>query len=193
MKHCSTCPGFTLVELLVALSITALVAAGAMGMLFAMSKGTANDLAARQDVLQAAVLRNRLNTAIRSTTTLLASGSDYLVLWKGDTYNDGQVHVSGLRRIDYSPTTSQVCIYEAFSGVNAASDTAYPISGTDFNALTNSLISSGRLQTRVAASQVSAAAFTPVTATTGTEIDYAITLSSPATVVVGGDSLRILH
>ena len=131
--------GFTLVELLLALAVTGLVAGALASMLFAARYGTSAENYLRTAVVQETIIRQRLNAAVRSARMVLAQGSTYVVLWAPERRAPGTPNLSELRRIELDPTNQRLLHYQAPAGLSAANDTAYPLDSTDFNAVTHSL------------------------------------------------------
>jgi hypothetical protein len=73
-----------MVELLLALTITALIAAAVTAMLVATAYGTSSERDLRGAVTRGKLVGARLNAAVRSSRAVLETGTDYLVLWMGD-------------------------------------------------------------------------------------------------------------
>jgi hypothetical protein len=95
----------TLAELIVAITITTLIAAGVGSILFAASYGTSSRRDVRRLAVRSAQERQRIDDAIRSAAAILAKGSSYIVLWTGDTRSNNQVNLSELQLIELSGTT----------------------------------------------------------------------------------------
>ena len=122
--------GVMLVEILLALAITGLVAAGVASLLMATASGTKDRQELRQRNVRVDVLAHRLDGAIRSSCMLLARDSRTLVLWTGDKNKDGAVNVAELRRIEHDNSAKQIICYEAPATLPAASNTAYDLTTT---------------------------------------------------------------
>jgi hypothetical protein len=95
----------TLAELIVATTITTLLAAGVGSILFAASYGTSSRRDVRRLAVRSAQARPRIDDAIRSAAAVLAKGSSYIVLWTGDSRKNNQVNLSELQLIELSSTT----------------------------------------------------------------------------------------
>jgi type II secretory pathway pseudopilin PulG len=119
-----------LVEILLALAITGLIAAGVASLLMATASGTKDRQELRQRNVRVDVLAHRIDGAIRSSSMLLARDSRTLVLWTGDTNKNGAVNLSELRRIEYDNSGKQIICYEAPATLPAASNTAYDLATT---------------------------------------------------------------
>jgi hypothetical protein len=135
---------FTLVELILALTITALIGGAVSAMLTTVSKGTASEAGRRSANTRKTILRAKLSACLRSTKLALAEGHDadsgvsYLVLWTGDsTYND-LPNVSEILLLEHNPRNGQVTAYRAPDDLPDDYNKTIPLS-TDFNTLTAAL------------------------------------------------------
>jgi prepilin-type N-terminal cleavage/methylation domain-containing protein len=131
--------GLTLVELLIAMVVLSLVGTGVASMLFAMANGVDYERKQRSSLVKLRILETRVSTAVRNASTVLAAGSDYIVLWAGDSRADGEPNISELRRIERDPGTQQVWGYAGRADLEPDQDTAYPLD-SDFDAITSALI-----------------------------------------------------
>lgn len=95
----------TLAELIVAITVTALIAASVGSILFAAGYGTSSRRDVRRLAVRSAQIRHRLDNAIRSAQAVLASGTGYIVLWTGDTRVNGQVNLSEIQMIELASGT----------------------------------------------------------------------------------------
>ena len=136
--------GLTLVELLIAVTITALVAAGVASMLVATTRGTSSRTDLRGLAVKHKTLAARLTASIRSSKMVLDSGSDFVVLWAHDERVNDLPNLSELQRIEWDNTNNEVRSYTTeFPGgwseaqIEAA-DTQYDFT-TDFDAETTTL------------------------------------------------------
>jgi prepilin-type N-terminal cleavage/methylation domain-containing protein len=142
-KHTSTRRrrgGFTLVELILAMTITALIGGAVSAMFTTVSQGTTSEAGRRSANARKTILRARLNAALRSTRLTLAegqhldTGANFLLLWTGDsTYND-LPNVSELLLLQHNPRTGQITAYRAIDTLPLADDKAIPLS-TNFETL----------------------------------------------------------
>ena len=123
--------GLTFVELMMAMTATALIGLAIASMLFATTYGTEADKDLRSMVVKHKVLNARLSAAIRASKMVLAQGTDYLVLWMDDTTGEGEPNLSEIRLIHRDAATDELSSYLA--PANPAPDTEYPIASTDFN------------------------------------------------------------
>jgi type II secretory pathway component PulJ len=136
--------GFTFVELMLAMVVTALVGAAISAMLFAVTRGTDDRADTRSLVIQHKTIVARFDAAVRSAKSILAVGSDYIVLWMGDSRVNGAPDLSEVRRVEYDAATHSLVSYKAVfpagytqAQIDAA-DTAYTLS-TDFAVATAAL------------------------------------------------------
>lgn len=117
--------GMTLTELILALGGTAIVSLAAVTMMFAAVYGSDEDKSARALVVEAKVVSNRLNAAIRGSRRLLSLTATRVVLWSSDDDGDGMVDVDELRVIDHAPGSDRL--------TSSVADAAAP--NADYDAL----------------------------------------------------------
>lgn len=110
-------PAFTIVELLLALTIVGLVATSTSVMLVAVSYGTSSKRDFRAVVVKGKVVDSRLSSAIRNSRAILESGTDYLVLWTADDNPNGTAN---------SPDLAEIHLIERDSGTNGLSSYGFP-------------------------------------------------------------------
>ena len=89
--------GLTLLELVLALSITAMISAAVAGMLEAMASGVATRRDVRAHLVTASVAQARLDTIIGPSRCLLHVDKDGVVIWLKDTNADTMLQASELR------------------------------------------------------------------------------------------------
>ena len=119
------CGGFTLVEILLALGLTGLIAAGASTMLFSVSLGTTSEAEIRRTTVKEKVIGLRMSNALGASKMVLDHGTDYLVLWMGDQRDNGVPDLSELRRIERDGVTHQLTSYRAPLNLSDANNTTY--------------------------------------------------------------------
>jgi type II secretory pathway pseudopilin PulG len=112
---------FTLVEVMTAMIITAIIGLSVASFLFATSYATSSKREVRRVVVRTYQARERLEESIRDARSVLAIGETgeqvrYLVLWLGDRFGSdpGRVNLSEIRLIEWSPAT------DTLTGVSAA-------------------------------------------------------------------------
>ena len=86
--------GFTLVELLLALAISGLVAAGVAGMLGGVATGIAVGTDARTGMLATGVIQGRVVESVTPGASVLAAEPQRCAIWLGDTRPGGLVEPS---------------------------------------------------------------------------------------------------
>ncbi len=135
--------GLTFIELILSLAITALVGAAVTAMLTAVSSGTASTQDSRGLLAKHKSFDVRMTTAIINSHMILATGSNYAVLWMGDTDADGLPDLSELRLIILDNSGNLWSYKGTFPSnwtqtqINAA-DTSYPLN-SDFHAVATGL------------------------------------------------------
>ena len=106
-------PGFTLVELLIALVVTVLATAGVAAMLNAVSYGTQSSHDMRTLVVRSTTLDARLSDAISTCKQVEANGTSptYLLLWTKDANDDDVKDNAEMHLIEYDSTNDKVDSY----------------------------------------------------------------------------------
>lgn len=130
--------GFTLVELLLGLAITALIGLGVAMMLGAIGAATRSSIDIRRQVIKRQVAVARLGSLTRSAAMVLAYGDDHLVLWTGDRTGNGVPDLSELRRIEWDQAQQRLLTAEAPDDLNPAADITYDFDDS-FNTITAGL------------------------------------------------------
>jgi type II secretory pathway pseudopilin PulG len=172
--------GVMLVEILLALAITGMVAAGVASLLFAVSGGTKDRQELRRRNVRVDVLAARIDAAIRSSSMVLGRDSRCLVLWVSDTKPNGAPDLSELRRIEWDSTTKQMRCFEAPATLNPADDTAYALGTTDFVSTTAGLRGLPSFTSTVWANGVSGWSSSPDPVTQSTRVvSYGVTIDLP--------------
>jgi len=128
----------TLVEVLLALFLTSLVAATVATMLFSLSSGMRSQKDLRQQNTKALVLAHRLEATIHSASSILAGGDNFVVLWMGDTRHNEKPNLSELCRVEYDAAKQQVLAYAALANLADGDDVVYELSA-DFAGITAAL------------------------------------------------------
>ena len=128
--------GFTLAELVLALSITTLMGACITSMLYSFSYGSTVQSDNREAMVASELVKMRMSEAVQRSTKVLAQGTNYLVLWTADD-GDGIPQLSELRRIEYDATAMTLTSYQP--PLNPAPNTAYNLTTTNFDTVTSAL------------------------------------------------------
>jgi len=143
--------GLTLVELLLALMITGMIGAAIAAMLAAVSYGTDSAKDIRSLVARNKALNARIAATIRSSTMVLESGSDYLVLWTNDSDEDGEPSLLEIRRLDFDSGSNEFSSYVAPDGTT---DVYYQVGVTNFGTTTAALMGTASFPKELWATQV---------------------------------------
>ncbi len=134
--------GLTLVEMLMALAITALIGAAIASMLSAVTYGTNSSKDIRSLVVKNKTLSSRITAAVRGSGQLLDAADGYVVLWTKDLNDSGVPDLLELQRIELDSVTNELTSYTPVSGT---ADVVYALTD-DFDAVTAALIGSGDLE-----------------------------------------------
>jgi hypothetical protein len=154
----------TTAEFVLSLTITVLIAVSISAVLYASGSTVSERQAARTLMVSNEVCSLRLTAALRASTTVLAQGNCYLVLWLADRNGNGAPSLSEIQRIDLDPNTGQVWSFKAPASLPAGSDTAYSLGGTDFGAATAALKGSSSFPGTLWATGITAWTTTPAPA-----------------------------
>jgi hypothetical protein len=91
----------------------------------------------------------RVGDAIRQSAMILDQGSDFIVLWTGDTDSNGEPNLAEVQRIDRDTGFKELRNYRAPDDLNPADNTQYDLATTDFNAATNAVKGAGQFPAQV--------------------------------------------
>jgi type II secretory pathway pseudopilin PulG len=130
--------GVTLVEVLLALAVTSLIASSVAGLVYTVSQTQRDQQHLRRRNSRAEVVAARVDGAIRSATAVLAVGSDYLVLWKTDSRTNRMPNLSEIQRIEWDRAGQRLRAYAAPADLAEADDPAYDLT-SDFSQITAAL------------------------------------------------------
>jgi hypothetical protein len=125
----------TFFELVLALLVTSMIAAGAASITLAVSKGwRASDMVSRTDLvkLRAMAQLHKLFTEAKLTGiwragSLSANATPaYVMFWKGDDNQDSKIQLGELALVEHDSTNQKVLLYQAIfpSGMTAAAKAA---------------------------------------------------------------------
>ena len=166
-----------LVEILLALAITGMIAAGVASLLFATAGGTKERQELRQRNVRVDVLAARVDAAVRSCGVVLGRDANCLVLWVSDSKVNGMADLSELRRIEWEPATKRLLCFEAPSTLLDADNTAYAVATTDFLTTTAALRGTALFPSTVWGNGVSGWTTTPSGMTQSTRlVSYEVTI-----------------
>ena len=135
----ATSGGLTLVELVLGIALTAIIAGAIATMLFAVSKVTSDEGEARSLMVGHSIAASRIGAAVRNARNLLAAEDGYLVLWDERENSDGVPQLSELQRIELDADTRTLWSYQAPPDLPDSLDPSFDLATTDFNAVTRAL------------------------------------------------------
>jgi len=102
---------FTLVELVMAMSITAMTALAVAGATMTLSTAYSRSQDYYQNIQTARATMLRFHSAVCKARLIVAADNNTLVLWDGDTNGDGQINIAELLLIDYDKGTRELREY----------------------------------------------------------------------------------
>lgn len=136
--------GLALVELILGLTITTLVGAAISSMLFAVSRGSADENDLRALVARAKRVHASTTAALRGCRSILEATDTRVVVWSRDSDQDMAIDASELRVIEFVAETEELRWYEpADSMPNQTHEQT-----DDFAAIVNGLMAAGHLDSR---------------------------------------------
>lgn len=136
--------GLTLVELMLGAAITTLVGATISSMLFAVSRGSADEHDLRALVARAKRVHASTTAALRGCRDVLRASDTRVIVWSRDADEDEAIDAAELRVIEYAAEPGELRWYEPADGVP---DQTYD-ADADFAAVINSLIAGGHFTPR---------------------------------------------
>jgi len=156
LRRCRRATGFTMVEMLLALAGTALIATTVSGMLFAVAHGASSGTDLRNLVPKQRVPAQRLGAALRGTLQVMEVEADGLVLWYEDLNHDAAASSDELLWLSYDPATGNLNSVKAAAGISGAAVTP----ASDFDALRAALSAAGNLEEQAWAKGLTGLEFT---------------------------------
>lgn len=173
MKH----RGFTLVEILLALSITSLIAMTVASMLFGVGAAVDRGGTSRARLAARDVASNRLDNQIRNGGRVLAAGTDWIVLWTSDANANNKPNLAEIRRVEFDSAGHQLRSYAAPATLSESNNTAYNFDA-DFSSITSNLKGSANFVETPVMPDIQGLALTvPTPLNTAKLIHYTLTLS----------------
>jgi hypothetical protein len=112
-RSTSRCAGLTFIELLLSLSITAMIGLAIAAMLSALSYGTSQGKDMRSLVVKNKIISARITAAVREASTALELGADYIVLWRKDDNGNGIPNLGEIQYIEYNAVGDSIISYQA--------------------------------------------------------------------------------
>ena len=140
----------TLLELMLALTITALVAAAIFGMMGAVTSGLLSNQDSRNIMVRAHAAQNRISAYVTRANAILDSDGESIAIWLDDSRESGTVHATEIRWLIFDGFTGSLYVYfvtfpDAWSRVAIDLEDAEYAIGTDWNAVLLSFDAKGLL------------------------------------------------
>lgn len=149
------CAGLSFIEVMLSLAITGMIGASVVSMVSAVQYGTTNEADRRRLNIKQEIIRSRVNAAIRSSRMVLDSGSDYLVLWMGDTSANDKPNLSELRRVEWDSQTNELWSNKAPDTLAESDDTEFELTD-DFDTITSALAGTANFPDELWATELTA-------------------------------------
>ena len=102
--------GFTLLETLLAISITAMVGAGIATMMSVLGSDASMQYDLRSVLVRSSTAQSRLSAYIAPARCILEADGERLVLWFDDARESDSVHASELRWIRLDPDSARITV-----------------------------------------------------------------------------------
>jgi prepilin-type N-terminal cleavage/methylation domain-containing protein len=138
----ATGDGFTLVELLLALTVSSIVLAAVATLAFALSTATSSsdDTARKQAQLRYATLR--ISELLRNCKLICGTPDGDIAIWRADDNSDNQINVNEMARIQKGPDSSylRLCEFPASGSSSVTLAQAAVLSPDDYDVTYVSLL-----------------------------------------------------
>jgi type II secretory pathway pseudopilin PulG len=192
--------GFTLIETLLAICITAMVGTGIATMMSVLSRDIGMQYEARSVLVRTSTAQTRLSAYVAPSRHVLDADESSLVLWLEDARESNTVHASEIRWIRHDATADSLIVeFVAFpddwsESAKAIADTEYPATAL-WNSVRTSFDTRGLLATAPLVDEVAYAAFSTPT-THGSyaglvEVEIHLKTNQDPVPVQLGDAIRI--
>lgn len=122
--HCKRL-GFTIVEMLLAMTVCSMLGTGVLTILASTLNATDEQNDTRSHIVRQAVISQRLASAVRSTTTVLAQEPQMLALWTGDLDLNDQINLSELYVLIWLEDDGELWLYKSPANLAPSDNTAY--------------------------------------------------------------------
>ena len=103
--------GLTLLELLLAMTITVMIGAGMVAMLGAVNSGVGDRRDTRLTMMRAAAARSRITDYLGPSRCVLAISGANLTLWLADTRKSGTVHATEIRWLQLDSAAGMLNVF----------------------------------------------------------------------------------
>ncbi len=184
----------TLIELVMGMAGTALVASALAAMMELTVYGSRDITDLHRMVIREKRVGDRMAATLRRSHSALASGTDYLVLWEGDTNESGGHSLSELVRIERDDGSSTLSAYQAPATLDPLDDTEYVLGTSDFNIETLAIKGTANFPATLWAEDVTAWTLTlnHVTPQNATLVSYRLQITTPnvTDTAIGAAALR---
>ena len=114
--------GLTLVELIIALAIMALIGLTVSAMLSAVAYGTDSGRDVRASIARGKMTTARIDAAIRESRAVLAASEGVLVLWMRDEDGDEIADADEVRRLEHDASAATLTSYRSTPFTEAQED-----------------------------------------------------------------------
>lgn len=127
-KHARTQSAFTLVELLLALSIMTMVGVASLAILGATTYGTSDDQTRRELMVKTEVVGRRIDGALHTAEALLVPSSgqptstDYFIVWVDDANDDAVKDNSEMLLVERDTGDNELIAYRDTTATGTFSD-----------------------------------------------------------------------
>ncbi len=140
--------GLTFIELVLALAITAMVAAAIAAMIGAVTSGEMSRRDNRGTIIRTYAAKTRLSAYLARCRSVLEVGSIDAVVWLNDWRGGGTVHATELRWLVFDSANNSIDVYyvdfpDEWNEVQQALEDNEYLSGTDWSAVLSSYTSAG--------------------------------------------------
>ena len=184
--------GFTLVEVLLSLTLLAVVALSIVLLMQSVSRGTRTSEDVRRVNLRQEVVAERVDPRIRAASKVLAATPGALVLWLGDERANNAIDLSELCRLEYDAASKELRCYAAPADLPEAQDQRYADT-EDFDAITTPLVGTADFPGVVVQRNLTAWTFATDNATPAKAraVRYVFSLESDGTTLSGARSTAL--
>lgn len=188
----------TLIEVMLAVTITAMVAGAIAGMMAAVSAGVTKKRDTRAVMVRANAAQVRLSAYVVPARCVLDVPADGVVVWLNDSREGGTVNISEVRWLFYDATSEAIAaFYVVFpddwtEAQKSSADRSYPTS-TNWKSLLSSLKTAGVIETTRLVDGLGAVAVTSARADLDTRVvnfDLSFETGAGATVVRVAPAVR---
>jgi hypothetical protein len=176
----------TLMELMLALSISVLVGGAIAGMMDALTSGVLTHRDMRESMVRASTAQVRLKSYIETSSCVLDTDGTQMVLWRSDRRVSGTVHATELRWIIFDADKGELQVdFVAFPDgwtdtVKSLADDEYELATADWDAVRSAYDAAGHLETLTLADGLDdvSVILDDATATTARQVAYDMSITT---------------